>query len=58
MPDVWVLVWGDDITVFQPHNVRKRVSNGSDSQFNQSSLLHTDVLQLLNELWPHQGFFC
>lgn len=55
--DVWMFVWGDDVTVFQPHNIRQWVSNGSDSQLNQSALLHTDVLQFLSELWTHQGFF-
>lgn len=54
--DAWVLVWGDDVAVFQPDNIRQWVSNGFDSQFNQSALLHTDVPQFLSELWTHQGF--
>ena len=47
---MWVLLWGDDVTVFQPDNVRQGVSNGFDSQLNQSALLYSDVLQLVNKL--------
>lgn len=54
--DAWVLVWGDDVAVLQPDDIRQWVSNGFDSQFNQSALLHTDVPQFLSELWTHQGF--
>lgn len=54
--DVWVLVWADNVAVFQPDDIWQRVSDGFDSQFNQSSLLHADVPQLLNELGTHQGF--
>lgn len=54
--DVWVLVWGDDVTVFQPDDVWKRVPDRFDSQLDQSSLLHADVPQLLDELGTHQGF--
>ena len=42
--DMWVLVWADDVAVLQPDDVREGVSDGFDSQFHQSSLLHRDVL--------------
>ena len=54
---MWVLLWGDDVTVFQPNNVRQGVSDGSDRQLNQSALSYTDVLQLLNKLGSDQVFF-
>ena len=43
-------MWGDDVTVFQPNNVRQGVSDGFDSQLNQSALFYTDVLQLVSKL--------
>lgn len=52
-----MLVWGDNVTVFQPDDIRQGVTNGFDSQFNQSALLYTEVLQLLSELGARQGFF-
>lgn len=55
--DIWVLLWGDDVAVFQPNNVRQGVSDGFDCQLNQSALLNTDVLQLLNKLGSDQVFF-
>lgn len=55
--DVWVLVCCDYVAVFQPDNIWQRVSNGFDGKFDQGSLFHADVSQLLCELWPHQGFF-
>lgn len=51
-----MFVWGDDVTVFQPHNVWQGVSNGFDSQLNQSALLYSDVFQLFNKLRTCQGF--
>lgn len=51
-------MWSDDVTIFKPHNVRKRIPNGFNSQLHQSSLLHTDVLQLIGELGTDQRFFC
>lgn len=53
---MWVFVWGDDVTVFQPDNVRQGVSDGFDRQLDQSSLFHSDVLQLVNKLGPCQAF--
>lgn len=51
---MWMLLWADDVTVFQPDNVRQGVSNGFDSQRNQGTLLYSDVPQLLNKLRTRQ----
>lgn len=53
---MWVLLWGDNVTVFQPHDVRQRVSDGFNSQLNQSALLHREVPQLFNKLRACQAF--
>ena len=55
--NIWVLLWGDDVTVFQPNNIRQGVSDGFNSQLNQSAFLDTDVLQLLNKLGSDQVLF-
>ena len=54
--DLWVLLWGDNVTVFEPDNVRQGISNGFDSQLNQSALFYSDVLQLLDKLRTCEAF--
>lgn len=31
LPDMWVFMWGDYVTVLQPNNVRKGVANSFNS---------------------------
>jgi len=51
---MWVLLWGDDVAVLQPDDVRQGVSHGFNSQLHQSALLHSDVPQLFYKLRSSQ----